>query len=296
MRILLTGGTGFIGGALARALRERRDDVVIVSRGNNGDVTWDGIEEEVDRSDAIVHLAGEPIAAGRWTAARLERIRSSRVDTTARIARAIERAAKKPPILVSASAVGIYGMRLDDEVLDESAPPGHDPLASICVEWEAAAEPARRAGVRVVHPRIGIALGRGGGALAKMTGPFNWFLGGPLGSGTQWMSWIHQRDIVRAILFAIGDETLAGPLNLVAPGPVTMDGFARSLGRELARPALVRAPAFAIRLALGEGLARVVLTGQRVAPRKLQRAGFQFQFPTLGGALADLYADRRVAR
>ncbi|HXN32920.1 MAG TPA: TIGR01777 family oxidoreductase [Polyangiaceae bacterium] len=296
MRILLTGGTGFIGSALARALRERRDDVVIVSRGHNGDVTWDGIDAEVGRVDAVVHLAGEPVAGGRWTAARLERIRTSRVDTTALIAKAIERAAHKPRVMVSASAVGIYGTRLDDEVLDESAPPADDPLARVCVAWEAAAQPARQAGVRVVHPRIGVALGRGGGVLAKMTAPFKWFVGGPLGSGAQWMSWVHQRDVVRAILFAIGDATLDGPVNVVAPGPVTMDDFARSLGRAMARPAAVRAPAFALRLALGEGLAQVVLTGQRVVPRKLERAGFRFQFPELGDALAELYADHRVAR
>ena len=172
MRILLTGGTGFIGAAVARALRERRDDVVIVSRGNNGDITWEGVEAEVERADAVVHLAGEPIAAGRWTAGRLERIRASRVDTTARIARAIANGARKPRVLVSASAIGIYGTRLDDELVDESAKPADDELARICVAWEAAAEPARGAGVRVVHPRIGVVLGREGGALSKMTMPF----------------------------------------------------------------------------------------------------------------------------
>lgn len=296
MRIILTGGTGFIGSAVARALRERRDDIVIVSRGNNGDVTWEGVEAEVERADAIVHLAGEPIAAGRLTAARLERIRSSRVDTTTRIASAIARSAHKPRVLVSASAIGIYGTRLDDELLDESAPPAGDQLARICVAWEAAANPAREAGVRVVHQRIGVVLGRGGGVLSKMTVPFKWFVGGPLGGGSQWLSWIHQRDVVRAILFAIGEETLAGPVNVVAPGPVTMSDFARSLGRAIGRPAAMRVPAFALRLALGEGLAQMVLTGQRAAPRKLQHVGFKFQFPELAGALAELYAERRVSR
>ncbi len=296
MRIVLTGGTGFIGSAVARALRERRDDIVIVSRGNNGDVTWEGVEAEVERADAIVHLAGEPIAAGRFAAARIERIRSSRVDTTTLIASAIARAAHKPRVLVSASAIGIYGTRLDDEVLDESAPPAGDQLARICVAWEAAATPAREAGVRVVHPRIGVVLGRGGGVLSKMTVPFKWFVGGPLGGGAQWLSWVHLRDVVRAVLFAIGEEALAGPVNVVAPGPVTMSDFARSLGRALGRPAAMRVPAFALRLALGEGLAQMVLTGQRAAPRKLQQAGFGFQFPELAGALAELYAERRVSR
>ncbi len=296
MRILLTGGTGFIGAAVARALRERRDDVVIVSRGNNGDVTWEGVEAEVERADAVVHLAGEPVAAGRWTAGRLERIRASRVDTTAQIARAIERGARKPRVLVSASAIGIYGTRLDDRTLDETAKPADDELARICAAWEAAAEPARGAGVRVVHPRIGVVLGRQGGALSKMTAPFRWFVGGPLGSGTQWMSWVHQRDVVRSILFAIEHDSLAGPVDVVAPNPVTMNDFARALGRALGRPAALRAPAFALKLALGEGLAQVVLTGQRVSPAKLQQAGFRFQFPELAGALAELFADRRVVR
>ncbi|MGA7122701.1 MAG: TIGR01777 family oxidoreductase [Polyangiaceae bacterium] len=296
MRILLTGGTGFIGAAVARALRERRDDVVIVSRGNNGDITWEGVEAEVERADAVVHLAGEPIAAGRWTAGRLERIRASRVDTTAQIARAIANGARKPRVLVSASAIGIYGTRLDDELVDESAKPADDELARICVAWEAAAEPARGAGVRVVHPRIGVVLGREGGALSKMTMPFRWFIGGPLGSGAQWMSWIHHRDVVRSILFAIEQDSLAGPVDVVAPNPVTMNDFARSLGRALGRPAAMRAPAFALRLALGGGLAQVVLTGQRVSSAKLQRAGFRFQFPDLADALAELFADRRAAR
>jgi uncharacterized protein (TIGR01777 family) len=139
-------------------------------------------------------------------------------------------------------------------------------------------------------------LGRGGGVLSKMTGPFLWFVGGPLGDGKQWMSWIHARDVVRALLFAIDDEVLAGPVNVVAKSPVTMNDFARALGRALGRPAAVRVPALALRLVLGEGLSQVVLTGQRVAPRKLERAGFAFQFPQLSDALAELYADRRVAR
>jgi uncharacterized protein (TIGR01777 family) len=296
MRILLTGGTGFIGAGLAAALRERRDDVVIVSRGNNGDASWDDIESQVERADAIVHLAGEPVAAGRWTKARLDRIRASRVDTTAQIAGAIGRAAQKPRVLVSASAVGIYGTRLDDEVLDESASPASDPLARICVAWEAAANPAREAGVRVVHPRLGVVLGRGGGALSKMAGPFNWFVGGPVGTGTQWVSWVHQRDVVRALLFAIGDEAIVGPVNVVAPGPVTMNDFARALGGALGRPTAMRVPAVALRLALGDGLAQVVLTGQRVTSRKLERAGFAFQFSQLTAALAELYVERRISR
>jgi uncharacterized protein (TIGR01777 family) len=161
-------------------------------------------------------------------------------------------------------------------------------LAKLAVAWEGAAEPARAAGVRVVHPRLGIVLGRGGGALGKMAAPFAFFVGGPLGSGKQWLSWVHVRDVVRALLLAVDDAGLAGPINVVAPEPVTMDRFARALGRALGRPSAMRVPAFALRLALGKGLAGALLTGQRVEPRRLIAAGFRFAFPTLDEALRDL--------
>jgi uncharacterized protein (TIGR01777 family) len=286
VRVLLTGGTGFIGSAVAAALRDRGDEVVVVSR--SGPVTWDAVAPEVGRADAVVHLAGEPVAAARWTPERLARIRSSRVDTTERLARAAATAPRRPRVFVSASAVGYYGTRLDDARLDETAPAGDDGLARICAAWEQAAEPARSAGIRVVHPRIGIVLGAGGGALARMRTPFRWFVGGPLGSGKQWMSWIHRRDVVRALLLLVDREALSGPVNVVAPEPVTMEVFARSLGRSLGRPAALRVPAPVLRLALGDGLARTLLTGQRVVPRKLLDAGFAFDFPALDEALADL--------
>jgi uncharacterized protein (TIGR01777 family) len=284
--VLVTGGTGFIGAAVVAALRERGDEARVVSRAAGGAaVVWDDIEGAVGSADAIVHLAGEPVAAGRWTQARLERIRSSRVDLTQRLARAVASAPRRPRVLISASAVGIFGMRLDDRVLDESSPPGEDVLARICVAWEAAAAPARDAGVRVVHPRFGVVLGRGGGAMAKMVAPFRWFLGGPLGSGKQWMSWIHLRDVVRALLFALDREAIAGPVNVVGPDPATMADLARALGRTLNRPAALRVPAFAMRAALGSGLAEALLTGQRAVPRKLLDAGFAFDFPRLDQAV-----------
>jgi uncharacterized protein (TIGR01777 family) len=289
MRVLVTGGKGFIGRALARSLDERGDEAVVVSReGGAGAVGWDAIESEVERADAVVHLAGEPIADARWTPSRLERIRDSRVRTTETIARAIERAAHKPRVLVSGSAVGVYGLRTDDEELDEGSPPGDDVLARMAVAWEGAAAPARAAGVRVVHPRTGVVLGSGGGVLAKMAGPFRWFAGGPLGDGRQWLSWIHIRDTVRGLLFALDSSALAGPYNLVAPQPCTMGAFAVELGRALNRPAAIRVPAFALRLALGDGVARLLLTGQRALPRKLLAAGFAFEFPGLREALFDL--------
>jgi uncharacterized protein len=289
MRVLVTGGTGFIGRALVHALAARGDDTVVVSRRPDGpSVGWDTIEREVERADAIVHLAGEPVAAGRWTQAHLERIRESRVHSTERISQAIERASRKPRVFVSGSAVGIYGMRDDDRELDERAPPADDVLARMTVAWEDAASPAHRAGVRVVHPRIGIVLGRGGGALAKMATPFRWFVGGPIGSGRQWVSWIHLHDAVRALLFAVDGVALAGAFNVVAPEPVTMDTLAHAIGRALRRPSAMRVPSFALRLALGEGLARALLTGQRARPARLLESGFKFDFPRVDEACHDL--------
>jgi uncharacterized protein (TIGR01777 family) len=288
-RVLITGGTGFIGRALVDLLRERGDEPVVVSRrAEPPAVGWDAVEQEVDRADAVVHLAGEPIAEGRWTAERLACIRATRVESTERIARAIEQASRKPKVLVSGSAVGVYGMRDDDTELDESALPADDILASIVVAWEKAADAARSAGVRVVHPRTGVVLGRGGGALTKMAAPFKWFVGGPLGSGRQWVSWVHLHDAVRALLFVIDRETLVGPVNVVAPTPVTMDALAHGIGHAIHRPAALRAPAFALKLALGSGLAQMLLTGQRVVPRKLLDSGFVFEFPRVEGACADL--------
>ncbi len=293
MRILLTGGTGFIGTALCAALEKRGDEVVVVSRrpspaGARASVGWDEAAGEVERAEAVIHLAGEPVADARWTPERLERIRSSRVDTTARLARAIVAASKKPRVFVSASAIGFYGMRHDDVVCDEQSPPGADVLAQVCVAWEAAAEPVSAAGVRVVHPRIGVVLGSGGGALAKMVKTFRWFVGGPVGDGTQWTSWIHIDDAVRAFLLLVDEASLAGPVNLVAPAPVTMNELARAIARSLGRPSAFRVPPFALRLALGDGLAELLLSGQRVTPGRLQAAGFAFTFARIDEALASL--------
>jgi uncharacterized protein (TIGR01777 family) len=286
VRVVLTGGTGFIGRALAAALEARGDRVTIISRGRAPG--WDAVGAEVAQADAVVHLAGEPVADRRWTHEHLARVRASRVDTTDRLARAVAAADRKPRVLVSASAVGYYGMRLDDARLDETAPPGDDVLAELAVAWEAAADPARAAGVRVVHPRIGVVLGRDGGALAKMLPAFRWFVGGPIGSGAQWVSWVHMSDTVRALVFAIDDARLSGPVNVSAPEPATMGDLARGVGRAIGRPSAMRVPAAALRLALGEGRARLLLTGQRAVPRRLLEAGFAFEHPRLGEALRDL--------
>jgi len=290
MRVLLTGGTGFIGRALIAALVDRRDEVVVVSRhAKAGAVGWDAIEAEVGRADAVVHLAGEPVADRRWTAERLESIRTSRVESTARVARAILEAGRKPRVFVSGSAVGYYGMRSDGAVLDETSPPSDDVLAQIVVAWEAAAAPARTV-TRVVHPRTGVVLERGGGALARMAPPFEMFVGGPLGSGKQWVSWVHLRDEVRALLFALDHEALTGPFNVTAPEPVDMHHFAKALGHALHRPSVMRVPAAALRLALGSGLAEVLLTGQRALPRSLLAAGFTFEFSRVDQALEAIFA------
>jgi uncharacterized protein (TIGR01777 family) len=289
MRVLVTGGTGFIGRALVVALRDRGDEAVVVSRRREEGATWDSIDSAMDRVDAVVHLAGEPVASARWTPERLALIRASRVETTTAVAHAIERSRQKPRVLVSASAVGIYGAQGGDAPpLDEDSPVGGGLLARITAAWEAAADPVRAAGVRVVHPRVGVVLGRGGGALEKLIAPFRWWLGGPLGRGDQWVSWIHAHDAVRALLFMVDRDDVSGPVNTTAPHPLTMNGMAQAIGRAMGRPSFFRVPSVALRLALGDGLSSVVLTGQRALPGKLSAAGFSFEFPRIEEALAEL--------
>ncbi len=300
MKVVVSGGTGFIGKKLVEALTERGDEVTVLTRG--GSTTTAGARVRVvswtpDRrgpwtdalidAGAVVHLAGAGVMDERWSPERLRVLRSSRIDSTRVLAEAIAASAQnleKKPALVSASAIGIYGFRKDDVVLDESGGHGTDVLAEICEGWEAAADPARSGGIRVAHPRIGIVLGTGGGALEKMLPPFRAFVGGPLGDGEQWFSWIHWRDTVNALLFAI-DTNIEGPFNLTAPEPVTMNELARAIGHAMHRPSAFRVPAAALRLALGER-ADAILTGQRVVPTRLAERGFSFAFARLDEALA----------
>ena len=238
-----------------------------------------------------MNLAGESIAARRWTGSVKERIRRSRVDGTRLLAETLGRLTRRPQALVSASAVGYYGHR-GDEPLTEESPPGSGFLAEVCREWEAAADPARAAGIRVVHPRLGVVLAGQGGALPRMALPFRLGVGGVIGSGRQYWSWIEVGDLVRAIELCLALDTLAGPVNAVAPIPVTNREFTRALGRVLRRPTLVPLPAAAVRLLLGEMGRALLLDSARVLPRRLERAGFRFRHPDLEAALRAALADQ----
>ena len=303
MKWVISGGTGFIGAKLVESLRARREppSIVVFSRKSKPTndaslrvVAWTPEEEgpwmdEIAGADVVVHLAGAGVMDERWSPSRKEEIRSSRVKSTALMSRAIVRARAtnggRPSVFVSASAVGWYGTRKDDVICTEDTPPAHDFLASVCVDWEAAAEPAREAGVRVVHPRIGIVFGADGGALARMVPPFKAFVGGPVGDGMQWSSWVHAVDVVRAIEFAAENKAITGPFNVTAPQPATMNEVAKTIGAVLHRPSVFRVPAFALRAAFGAEMADVLLTGPRAIPKALVEAGFTFQFPELRAAL-----------
>ena len=280
--VALTGGSGFIGGRLAGRLRSDGHDVVLLARGQ---------APEPGRCDAVVHLAGEPVAQ-RWTPEAKERIRSSRVDGTRRLVVALSKFSKKPAVLVSASAIGIYGSR-GDEVLREDSAVGKGFLPDVAVAWEREARAAEAFGVRVVPVRIGIVLGNGGGALAKMLPPFRLGLGGRMGSGRQWMSWIHIDDLVEVMLFAIRTETLHGPVNGTAPAPVTNAEFTAVLARVLRRPAIFPVPAFALRALFGE-MSEVLTGSQRVLPDAVLRSGFQFRHSLLEEALVSLLRQDRA--
>ena len=297
MIITLTGGTGFIGRRLLDHLRAAGHEVRILCRSPKTGIPpevelflWDAMEadpplESLEGAGAVVHLAGETVAQ-RWSPEIKRRIRASRVEGTRRLVDALARLERKPAVLVSASATGYYGDRGDEE-LTEDAAPGSGFLADVCREWEAEARKAAELGIRVVTPRIGMVLGPDGGALAQMVPPFKMFLGGQLGSGRQWMSWIHIEDMVRALAFAVENAGLEGPVNAVAPNPVRNSQFTRMLARTLRRPALFTVPERGLRLLYGD-MAEILLASQRVLPRALEKAGFIFRFPELGPALKHL--------
>ncbi|HEY3969078.1 MAG TPA: TIGR01777 family oxidoreductase [Planctomycetaceae bacterium] len=294
MNILVSGSTGLVGTALIPILTGAGHEVVrlVRSKARNPSkelIGWDPAAKSIDAAgldglDAIVHLAGEPIAAGRWTAARKARIRDSRVQGTQLLCDALAHVARPPATLVCASAIGFYGDR-GDEALTEASAAGSNFLADVCREWEAACDPARKKGIRVVNLRFGVILSPRGGALAKMLTPFKLGAGGVLGSGRQYMSCIAIDDCVGAILHSLSNTSVAGPLNVVGPEPVTNRVFTKTLGKVLGRPTIFPMPAFAARLAFGEMADALLLSSSRVEPQKLSKTGFQFQCSTLESAL-----------
>jgi uncharacterized protein (TIGR01777 family) len=305
MRVVITGGSGLIGRAVAAPLAAEGHDVVVLSRdparvrglpAGVRAVQWDGRtaagwETLLEGGSAVINLAGEAIAAGRWTEERKRRIRASRVDAGRAVVDAVRLAAEErraPAVVVQASGIGYYGDTGDQEVGEDHLP-GGDFLAEAAIAWEASTAEVETLGVRRVVLRTGVVLDRAGGALAKMLPPFRLGLGGPLGGGRQWFPWIHLADEVGAILFLIATAAASGPFNLCAPRPVQSRDFAHALGRRLRRPSILPVPAPVLRLALGE-LAAVLLGGQRAHPRRLLAAGYRFRFPDLPEALADLLA------
>lgn len=302
-RIIITGGTGFIGRHLAADLAGAGHEVVVLTRHPNSDpdlpsdvrlVGWDtqsaaGWGHLADGAGAIVNLAGETIAPARWTEERKQRIVSSRVNAGRAVVEAIQGASQKPRVLIQSSAVGYYGPH-GDEIITEESPPGNDFQAEVCNQWEASTAEVETLGVRRAVIRTGIVQGRGSGTLPLISLPFRFFAGGRVGSGRQWLPWIHMADEVGAIRFLIENEAANGPFNLAAPNPATNAEFSQALGRAMGRPSLLPVPAFALKLVFGQ-MSEVLLEGARVVPKRLQGMGYPFRFPELEPALRDLMKD-----
>lgn len=296
MKILISGSTGLVGSAVVPALQSSGQETIRLVRSSTSgmqpqdrSITWEPSSGQLSATDlegidAAVHLAGENIAASRWTPQQKARIRGSRVAGTRLLAETLAKLKAPPKTLVCASAIGFYGDRADQR-LDEDSLPGIGFLADTCREWEAAAKPAADRGIRVVHLRTGVVLASQGGALAKMLTPFRLGVAGIIGSGQQYMSWISLDDLVSVISFALSKETLRGPVNAVAPNPVTNHEFTKTLGRVLRRPTVFPMPAFAARLAFGEMADGLLLASTRVEPKRLIDAGFRFRYPDLEAAL-----------
>ena len=295
MSIVIAGGTGLLGSALADALRRDGHVVLVLTRhpAREHETRWSPPEgggewtSAINQAHAVVNLAGVSIAGGRWTSRHKEAIRESRMQATGALVRAIAAAPRPPSVFISASAVGFYGAR-GDEPATEATPPGSDFLANVCRDWEGVASQASHAS-RLVLLRSGVVLARNGGALPQLALPFKLFAGGPAGTGRQFISWIHVDDWVAMVRWALAAPDMSGALNVTAPVPVTNEEFARTLARVLGRPSWLKAPAFALRLVLGEMADALVLGGQRVLPDVAQRHGFVFRYPALETALRDIY-------
>jgi uncharacterized protein (TIGR01777 family) len=289
MRVVIAGASGLVGEALIPALEGSEVTRLVRTSAGAGEIEWHPNNDQIDADklegfDAVINLAGENIAGGRWTDEQKRKIRDSRVNGTHLLSEAIAKLKQKPKVFLCASATGIYGDR-GDEQLDEQSDSGGGFLAGVCREWEMATEPAVSAGVRTVNLRFGPIISREGGMLAKMLTPFKMGMGGKVGSGKQYISWVAIDDAVNAIKLALSGETFRGPLNIVSPNPVTNEEFTKTLGHALNRPTALAMPAFAVRLAFGEMADEMLLTSQRVVPKKLNDAGYEFEFPELEGAL-----------
>jgi uncharacterized protein (TIGR01777 family) len=300
MKITVVGGSGFIGKHLIQKLLQSNHDVTLLSRhpastrqrvpASVAVKAWTsgtGLIGTLEAADAVVNLAGESIGSKRWSAPQKKEILLSRIETTKAIVDALAQTSKKPSVLFNASAVGYYGNVENDEVT-ESYPAGNDFLADVCIQWENEAKKAESSGIRVVLPRTGIVLAKNGGALQKMLLPFKLFAGGSLGSGKQWFPWIHVEDEVGAMVYALEHENINGPVNLAAPGIVTMKQFSTALGKAMHRPSWAPVPSFVLKAVLGEMADALVLGGQKVIPKKLLESGYQFRHSRLDAALADI--------
>ena len=304
MKVVIAGGSGFLGTPLTERLAARGDEVVILTRrpdpsgaaGRTREVGWraDGSAEpalaaEIDGADAVVNLAGAGIGDRRWNAARKQLLRDSRILSTRSLVRAVQSAVRRPLVFVQGSAIGFYGSTLDDRVFDESHPPGNDFLGRLCAEWESESKPVADMGCRLVRIRTGLALAAKGGVLGRMKLPFLFFVGGPVASGRQYFTWIHRDDWVAVAIWAIDTPSVSGPINATAPNPVTNAEFSKALGRALGRPSWLPVPGFAVKLTVGELADVGLLRGQRVIPRRALELGFRFAYPEVGEALSEIF-------